>query len=227
MVNQTVQASLMLNTGEIVDMETEMAEGTETELVTSIDYSVSAVSIGQYADGKMITSVIQPISGENSISYAYLDRRGEILMILPIATSGVINQPVMPYASVQLQAGDTIRVLVKSVASRLFAYNVITAGGVHAIFTGTAASGDIALTHIKSGQGLGQSITGQLISRHFATSNDGKLIDSGGGVYVLNDRGLPVGACTATNPTKLQPTLSTEGGALINLNFVARVNCSA
>ena len=93
MANVSVQASFMLNTGEIVDMKTTMAEGTETELQTSTDYAVAATSIGQFADGKVITQIVQPPSAPNGISYAYIDRRGEILCILPVALAGVRTNP--------------------------------------------------------------------------------------------------------------------------------------
>ena len=228
MANVSVQASFMLNTGEIVDMKTTMAEGTETELQTSTDYAVAATSIGQFADGKVITQIVQPPSAPNGISYAYIDRRGEILCVLPVSLAGVQNEPETPLKSFSLQAGDTIRVMASTAASRLFSYSVLTNTGVHAIFTGTpGGAANTSLTHIKSGQGLGASLTGQAIVCHFATSVDGSKLDSGGGVYILNDKGLPVGGVAAANPIKLQPEKSTMGGAGIFLNFVARVTTNA
>lgn len=228
MATVTVKASFMLNTGEVVDMSTSMAEGTETELTTSTTYAVSAVSIGQFADGKVITQIIQPPSAPNGIAYAFIDRRGEILCVLPVAVEGVQNKPCMPLRSFALQAGDTIRVMANTAADREFSYNVVTNRGVHAIFTGTpSGAGNIALTHLKSGQGLGQSLTGQTIIQHFSTSVDGSKLTSGGGVYILNDKGLPVGGCAATNPKNLQSKPQSEGGASIFLNFVARVSNSS
>jgi len=228
MASVAVQASLMLNTGEVVDLETTMSEGTESELQVSTDYAVAAVSIGQFADGKVITQILQPPTAPNGISYAYVDRRGEILCVLPVAKAGVQNEAVMPLRSFALQAGDTIRVMASTAASRLFSYNVVTNAGVHAIFTGTpSGAGNVSLTHIKSGQGLGASLTGQAITCHYATSVDGSKLDSGGGVYILNDKGLPVGGVAATNPANLQSEKSTMGGAGIFLNFVARVSTNA
>lgn len=229
MANVKVFASFMLSTGEVVDMNNDaMAEGTETELQVSTDYSVSAVSLGQYADGKVITQILQPVQGANNISYAYIDRRGEILCILPVAVAGVISTPSAPLWSGALQAGDTVRVMVNTASDREFGYSVITNTGVHAIFTGTpTGAGNTDLTHIKSSQGLGASLTGQRVVKHFATSIDGVKIDSGGGVYLLNDRGLPVGGCVATNPINLQPDVNQFGQATINLNYVARVTCNA
>ena len=228
MASVAVQASFMLNTGEVVDMKTTLTEGTEGELLTSTDYAVAATSIGQFADGKVITQILQPPSAPNGISYAYIDRRGEILCVLPVALAGIQNEPEMPLKSFALQAGDTIRVMASTAASRLFSYNVVTNAGVHAIFTGTpSGAANTSLTHIKSGQGLGASLTGQAIVCHFATSIDGSKLDSGGGVYILNDKGLPVGGVAATSPLKLQPEKSNMGGASIFLNFVARVTTNA
>ena len=228
MASVAVQASFMLNTGELVDMKTTLTEGTEGELLTSTDYAVAATSIGQFADGKVITQIIQPPSAPNGISYAYVDRRGEILCILPVSLAGIQNEPEMPLKSFALQAGDTIRVMASTAASRLFSYSVVTNSGVHAIFTGTpSGAANTSLTHIKSGQGLGASLTGQAVVCHFATSVDGSKLDSGGGVYILNDKGLPVGGVAATNPIKLQPEKSTMGGAPIFLNFVARVTTNS
>tara|TARA_Y100001938_G_scaffold62708_1_gene87270 strand:+ start:138 stop:824 length:687 start_codon:yes stop_codon:yes gene_type:complete len=228
MASVAVQASFMLNTGEVVDMKTTLTEGTEGELQTSTDYAVAATSIGQFADGKVITQIIQPPSAPNGISYAYIDRRGEILCVLPVSLAGVQNEPEAPLKSFALQAGDTIRVMASTAASRLFSYSVLTNTGVHAIFTGTpSGAANTSLTHIKSGQGLGASLTGQAITCHMATSIDGSKLDSGGGVYILNDKGLPVGGVAATNPANLQPEKSTMGGAGIFLNFVARVTTNA
>ena len=228
MASVAVQASFMLNTGEVVDMKTTLTEGTEGELLTSTDYAVAATSIGQFADGKVITQILQPPTSPNGCSYAFIDRRGEILCVLPVSVAGVQNEPEMPLRSFALQAGDTIRVMASTAASRLFSYNVVTNAGVHAIFTGTpSGAANTSLTHIKSGQGLGASLTGQAVVCHFATSIDGSKLDSGGGVYILNDKGLPVGGVAATNPSKLQLEKSTMGGAGIFLNFVARVTTNA
>ena len=228
MANVAVKASFLLNTGEVVDMNTTMAEGTATELQTSTTYAVSAVSIGTYAEGKVITQILQPPSAPNGIAYAYINRRGEILCVLPVAVEGVQSQPCpMPF-SFTLQAGDTIQVMANTAADREFAVSVICNDGVHAIFAGTpTGAGNTDLTHILSGQGLGASLTNKRIIAHYATSVDGSKLTSGGGVYYLNDRGLPVGGTAATKPANLQPKANMMGQANIGLNFVARVTTSS
>jgi len=227
-----VTASFQLNTGETVDMYTSMTEATNatttTELVTSTKYAVSATSIGTYANGKMITSITQPVTGSNNVVFAYLERRGAIMMILPVAKRGVQSSTRSPYANIILQAGDTIQVCTAAAATRSVGYNVITTSGVHAIFSGTDANGDVELTHCLSGQGIGASLTGQTITAQFGTQCPASsVLNTSAGVYVLNDRGLPVGASPLTVLTNVQPVINSTGLATIGLNFVARVTSSA
>lgn len=221
------QAQFMLNTGELISFSGDLVEGTETELKTSTTYSTSATSIGQFANGKTLTQIVQPPSAVNATSYAYIERRGAIICVLPVGKQGIQSEPCpMPFP-VTLQAGDTLQVMASTATNRLFAYSVITGSGVHAIFSGTpSGAGNTDLTHILSGQSIGQSLTGQSIARHFATSIDGSKLSSGG-ILCLNDRGLPVGGCSATDTADLQPKFNMMGGYAVNLNFVARVTTSS
>jgi len=227
-----VTASFQLNSGETVDMYTSMTEATNatttTELVTSTKYSVTATSIGTYANGKMITAITQPVTGTNNIVFAYLERRGAIMMILPVARRGVRSSPCMPSAQIVLQAGDTIQVCSAALATRSVGYSIITNTGVHAIFSGTDASGDIELLHCLSGQGIGQSLTGQTIVKQFGTQcAASSALNTSAGVYVLNDRGLPIGASQLTVLQNTPAYYNSSGLATIGLNFVARVTSSA
>jgi len=227
MANVTVKAQFMLSDGELVSMSGTLAEGTEGELQTNTTYSTTAVSLGQFANGKTLTTIVQPPSAPNGIAYAYIERRGAIVCILPVAVEGVQSKPCSMPVPVTLQAGDTLQVMANTASDREFAYSVITNRGVHAIFVGTpSGAGNTDLTHVLSGQSIGQSLTGQSIVRHFATSVDGSKLSTGG-VLCLNDRGLPVGGCSATKPATLQPELNALGGYAVNLNFVARVTTSS
>jgi len=225
-------ASFQLNTGETVDMYTSMTEATDavttTELVTSTKYAVSATSIGTYANGKSIAAITQPVTGSANVVFAYLERRGAIIMVLPVATRGVQSQSVRPFKQVQLQAGDTIQVCTAATATRSVGYSVITNQGVHAIFSGTDASGDIELTHVLSGAGIGASLTGQSVAMQFGTqcsASSGK--NTSAGVYILNDRGLPIGASPLGVTANVQVGGNTMGLATIGLNYVARVTSSS
>lgn len=226
MANVTVHGTLMLNTGEMVDLSTTLAEGAFGELKTSTTYSVTAVSLGQFANGKTITSVVAPISAPNGMAGAYIARRGEIACLLPVGVDGQIR---MPGGAVgfTLQAGDILQVMPLTAASRVFTYAVKTSAGVSAIFQGTpSGSGDTDLQHILSSQSIGQALTGQTVVSHMATSVDGSKLSTQG-VVILNDRGLPIGGTAAQNPQAQQPSMNSVGGYRVNLNFVARVTTNA
>jgi len=230
LTTQTVTASFVLNTGEVVDMSSTLTDGTEGELLTSTAYAVSAVSIGTFAEGKSISQITSPpTAGSGMVLYAYVNRRGAIICCLPVAKAGVQWTPQSPLANFTFQAGDTIQVLTVANANsnRTCAYSLVTTSGVHAIFSGNAASGNVELTHILSGAGIGAALTGQTIATHCFVADEDALLTSGNGLYVLNDRGLPVGSCAQSNPKNQQPIFNVMGAASIGLNFVARVSCSA
>ena len=224
MTTQAVTAQIMLNTGESVNLSGTFTDGTESELQTSGVVSagggVSAQSIGVFADGKVITSFIQPVTAATKAVYAYVSRRGEIYRCLPVASNTVSSEAVQ--VNIPLQAGDTIRVLtIASSTARNCAYNVVTNRGVNAIFTVTpSGAATNELTHILTGQSIGSSLQGQQIVAHYTNSSDGAKY-RGGSVLVLNDRGLPVGSSLAVNQNNLQVLPSMAGTCGINLNFQA------
>ena len=233
MASVTVKAQLMLNDGSIVSMSSTCVEGTETELVTSTTYAVSATSLGQFADGKTIVSFIQPVSAPNGIAYAYINRRGSIVAICPIAHEGQVQTAPLPLCGMsgfQLQAGDTLQVMANTASDREFAFMVRTSQGVNAIFSGTpSGAGNTDLTHILSAQAAGTSLVGQTITMQASSSVDaGNSKLSTGGVLILDDKGLPVNGCTAVNPQE-QLTLWSKPASMtqIGLNFVARVSTSS
>ena len=224
MANVTVKALFQMNDGMTVDLESTLTEGTEGELQTSTRYSAQATSLGQYADGKTITKILIPPSAENLTSYAYIDRRGEIALILPVGKQGVYDNQ---YAcNFTLQAGDTVRVMCNTATNRMFAYSVRTSAGISAIFSGTpTGSGNTDLTHIKSGQDIGQSLTGQTITMQYATSIDASKLSTQG-VVILNAQGLPYGACGATDPAD-NPVEYQMVSYPVALNYLARVTTSS
>jgi hypothetical protein len=230
MTTQVVTAAVMLNTGELVSLQGTITDGTESELQTSgtvgAGGGITATSIGTYANGKAITHFIQPVAASGQIQYAYLARRGEILRCIEIGGSEQMNTPVS-IAPIQLQAGDSIRVLTGAATAdvRQVNYNIVCNDGTNAIFTAqpsTATSGSVSLTHILSGQGLGESITGRTIVSHYATGTEGARYASGS-VLLVNDRGLPMGGCNVTNTSNQQMRSNSIGGAQVMLNWQAQV----
>jgi hypothetical protein len=220
MTTAVVTASMMLNDGTNVDLyASAMTESTD---------GITTVELGTFANGKTITLISQPVTSTNSVAFAYIERRGAILCILPVASRGVQSQPYLPYWTGQLQAGDTIQVCAMALTTRISSYNVITNQGVHAIFSGIDASGNVELTHVLNQQSIGSSLTGQQIVRQMGTqcaASSTKNISAG--VYVINDRGLVAGNCPLTATINTPIMMNQLGGAMVNLNFIARVTSNA
>ena len=228
MANVNVQCQFMLNTGELISFNGTLTDsGGYQELQTNTTYSTSATSLGQFANGKMLTQIVQAPSCSTGVAGAYIERRGAILCALPVLSQGVQSSPCMMPMNVILQAGDVLRVKPISASSRVATLSVITGQGTHAIFETTpSGAGNNDVVHILSGQSVGQSLTGQTIVHHWLTSVDGSKLSTGGVLY-LNDRGLPIGGTSATNPQVLQTKANSMGGASINLNFVGRITTSS
>lgn len=237
MTTQTVTAQLMLNTGESVALSSTFTDGTESELTTSgvvgTGGGISATSIGTFADGKIITAILQPpmssggSDGNGFVAYAYIARRGAIQACLPVGELGVYSEPTQ--MAFRLQAGDTIRVLTvySAAQKRIAALNVVTAQGTNAIFSVTpTGAGTNNLTHILSGQSFGESLQGQRVIVHYANNRE-QALSAGSQVYYLNDRGLPKGGCVMINTKNLQMVGNRVGITSVALNDVAQTVTSA
>ena len=229
MTTQEVTAAVMVS-GELVNLQVTATDGVSTNLVTSgtvgAGGGIAATSIGTYANGKTLTSFIQPVSASGVVAWAYLARRGEILACLPTASSEQSTGAVS-INPIVLQAGDTIQVMtVASTAGlRQVNYNVICTDGTNAIFSvqpGTGTSGSSSLLHVVSGQGLGSSLTGKTIRSHWATGSEGARY-AGGSVLCVNDRGLPMGGTYCVNTQGQVSTPQTQGGVTVQLNWQAQI----
>jgi len=96
MADTDVTGSIRFSDGTSVPLEnlamTESATGlasTAVELQTDATFTVSAQSIGTYAQGKTI--VAAQILTETSGSNAYVDRQGLPIAFIPICSAGVSN----------------------------------------------------------------------------------------------------------------------------------------
>ena len=231
MSTQLVRAQVLLNTGEVVSLASTLTDTTVGELKTSgvvgAGGGLAATSIGTYANGKTITAMIQPVVADGFITYAYINRRGSIAMCLPIGVSEIVCNP-LPM-NFTLQAGDTISVLTQTSAAlkRTVTLNTVTSNGTNAIFTATPDSGTTtSMTHILTGQTLGESLNGQGIRMHWSTSIESSLY-AGGSVLYVNDRGLPGGSCIVTNPNDVPLKSNMMGLSTIQLNWQAQVITSS
>jgi len=202
------------------------AEGTEFSLTTDTNLTTTAQDIGTYMPGSTVVSL--EIFAPNGISYAFILRQGVILSWGSVNVSGVNNQEMMLCAPVQLRPGDTVRVLPLAAASRNAALCVYTSTGVSRIFVGTpSGAGTTALNDLQDAtNSIGDTLQGQTIAKAMFTSVDGGLIVSSCGAWIRNASGQLAGAIPASNPTVVEPMISSVS-IPIQLNWTASVVTSA
>jgi hypothetical protein len=237
MSTTNVQCSFLLNTGEVVSMKGDGIDAALTEIKTSaviqVGGGVAATSIGTYADGKSIVAVLQPLTPTTDgevVLFGFISRRGAITAIIP---TGGFETASEPWAcGHQLQAGDTLQIMTAETggtADDRVIYCLETAQGTQAIFSGTpsAVSGtSVELLHVLSGTGLGAAITGQRIMRHWAQCPAPSGLAGtqyNNSVFLVNDRGLPMGGSVIINPALLQPVRNMMGTATPMLNWQVQV----
>jgi hypothetical protein len=208
MATNTVSGFLNCSDGTSIPLKAELAEGTESNLTVNSTYAVaSGVEIGDYAPGKTIVS--GNVMSANGISYCYVLRQGLIAAIIPVNIEGVMNNGNSPlWTQLTLQAGDVVRCMNSTAASRICSVSVITASGTNRIFTITPSSGTTnLLLDLQTQNNLGSTLQNEQIVRCFGTSVDGALVD-GGGVVAVNEVGQVVGVIPLTDPGEAQPMTS-------------------
>jgi hypothetical protein len=200
MASVTVSGFLNCSDGTVIPLQnTSQAEGTEFTLQTNATYTVSQQNVGDYAPGRTIIS--GSIQAPNGISYAYILRQGLVAAILPVSIKGTSGAGGFPLcAPFTLQPGDQVRCLHLTATARNLAVCVYTNRGVSRIFTVTPSG---AATNepvdLQTGNSVGDTLQGQVVTKAFVTSVDGSKID-GGGCLMLNEAGTVSGAIPANNP---------------------------
>ena len=109
MATNTVNGVLVCSDGTNIPLKAELAEGTESDLTTDTTYTVSAQNIGDYAQGKTVTSGL--VTCDNGVAYAYILRQGLVAAIIPVGLKGVAFEASQLCAPFTLQAGDKLRVM--------------------------------------------------------------------------------------------------------------------
>lgn len=232
MANFVVTGSIRFSDGTSVPLlNAAMAESatglaaTSVELQTSAAYTVSAQSIGSYAQGK--TMVSAQILSTHSVTNAYIDRQGLPLAFLAGCGAGVSSQGLVPTKAVRFQPGDTIQVCCSAAATRTMALTVRTNRGEERCFVGTSAGGDTtSLVDQTTGNSIGETLQGQTITSAMCSSVDGIKITSGGGAVILNAQGAVVGSVNACDDGLAQPDW-VPMNTTIQLNFAAQYITSA
>jgi hypothetical protein len=219
MATNTVTGVLVCSDGTNVPLKAELAEGTESNLTTDTVYTVTAQNVGDYALGKTVTSAL--VEGPNGISYAYILRQGLVATILPVGVKGAAWQATSLCAPFRLQAGDIVRCMNSTAASRLASLSYYTNRGIYRIATVTASGAATnELTDLQTGNSIGDSVQGQTIIKAFCTSVDGNKIETQG-AYVVNAKGNVVGSVAMPSPIVTQPIFQ-DYRIPVDLNFKAQ-----
>jgi len=219
MATNTVTGCLQCSDGTNIPLKLEVAEGTETSLTTNTVYTAVASNVGDFAPGKTVVSGL--VSCPNGVGYCFILSQGLIAAIIPWSVAGAVTDgsPALcqPYT---LKAGDIVRVMNSTAASRLAAAAVYTARGVSRIFTVTVSGGATnELTDLQTGNSLGDTLFGDTITKWFGTSVDGNLIEDQG-FAAVDALGNVIGSCSATDPATQQPGFSfAKVGIALNYKF--------
>ena len=227
MANVNVSGILQCSDGTVIPLDATLLEGTESNLTTNTDYTVTASNVGDYAPGKVIVSGY--IQADHNISYAYILRQGLIATILPVGVKGLASSAPLPLCQpFQLQPGDIVRCLAVTAASRATATCVYTNQGVYRIFDVASASGNVEPVDLQTNNSVGDTLQGQVIMKAFCSAGslaNAEKVDIGGAV-MLNEKGMPVGAVPANSPAN-ENVYYSDVRIPVALNFKWRITSSA
>ena len=226
MTTQNVTGVLNCSSGFKIPLNATITDDAETSLTTDTAFTVTAQNIGDFAPGQTVTSGI--VTADANISYAYILRKGLILSLVPFAVKGVACGTPNLSRPVTLVPGDQLRVFTMVAAGRDASLAVVTNQGVPRIFIGTAAgAATTQLVDLQTGNTIGETLTGQVITMAQFTSVDQALITSvAGGCQVTMSNGNLSGAVPATDPIEVQPYLKPVS-IPVSLNFTAQYITSA
>ena len=198
MATNTVNGVLVCRDGTHVPLKTDIAEGTESELTTDTTYSVTAMSVGDFALGKTVVAGL--VTCDNSVSYCYILRQGLVAALIPCGVKGAAWETPSLFAPITLQAGDQIRVLTLTTSARNAAFCYYTNRGISriAIVTPSGAATN-ELVDLQTGNSIGDTVQGQFITRSYFTSVDNSKIETQG-AYVVDALGNVVGSTAQVSP---------------------------
>ncbi len=227
MANVNVSGILQCADGTIIPLDATLAEGTESNLTTNTDYTVSASNVGDYAPGQTITHAY--VQADHNISYCYILRQGLIATIIPVGVKGLACKAPLPLCQpFTLQPGDIVRCLAVTAAARTTATCVYTNRGVYRIFDVASASGNVEPVDLQTNNSVGDTLQGQVIIKAFCTAGslgNAELVDAGG-VLMLNEKGMPVGAVPANSPAN-ENVFWSDVRIPVALNYTWRITSSA
>jgi hypothetical protein len=226
MTSQNVTGVLNCSSGFKIPLNATITDDAEASLTTDTAFTVTAQNIGDFAPGQTVTSGI--VTAGANISYAYILRKGLILSLVPFAVKGVACGTPNLSRPVTLVPGDQLRVFTMVAAGRNASLAVVTNQRTPRIFIGTASgAATTQLLDLQTGNSVGETLTGQVITMAQFTSIDQALITSvAGGAQVTMSNGNLAGSVPATDPIEVQPYMK-PCSIPVALNYTAQYITSA
>ena len=131
---------------------------TAVELQTDATFTVSAQSLGTFAQGKSVTHA--QILVETSGSNAYIDRQGLPIAFIPICRAGVSNLGLQQLCkSIRLMPGDRVMVANAANATRTASFVACCSDGTERAFVATpAGAATTSLVDTVTGNSIGNTL---------------------------------------------------------------------
>lgn len=208
-----------------------MAEGTQTELQTSTDFTQLAQSAGVYATqaGRSTTVVAAMITAENQCTYAYIyGSGGNIKEMLPTSQTCRAKGPIALMRPTRLEAGDTVQVMTNTATDREFCLVLQSPQQSHAFSATPSGAGQLSLTSILgTSKTIGEVFQGQVLTGGWGVSTgEANIITPGGGALIVNGAGTAVGAISAID-TQFHSTEQVALRIPIGLSFSGVIQTDA
>ena len=220
MATNTVDGILICSDGFQIPLQAEIAENTEASLTTSTSFTITAQAAGTYAKNRTITRGL--VTADNSISYAYVLSEGLIACLIPIGVKGQCGEIPMLCKPYTLKAGDQVRVLTLTAASRIAALMVYTNTGTERIFIVTpSGAATQTFVDLQTSNGYGETLQGQSIVKAAFTSVDGAKVETPG-TLIVDAQNNVVGSVPMISPQNNQPMMNSSNPIPVNLNFAAK-----
>ena len=176
MTTQSVSAICKGRSGKIYTFEnTSVTDGTTfVELQSGPSpYSLTAQSIGDYAQGDVITHAL--ITAQTNAGAGKIDFGGKTVATVAVTAFGVTSEMKPLYKPLLIQPGMTLKVATHVVATAQYYLAVETGTQSHVFGATSTGAGTYNLTSVNTGQSFGRVIKGSVQSAYFTGPHNGRL----------------------------------------------------
>lgn len=226
MTTQSVSAIAKGRSGKVYTFEnTAVTDGTTfVELQSGPSpYSLTAQSLGDYAQGDVITHVL--VTAQTNAGAAKIDFGGETVATCAVSAFGVTSEMKPLYRPLLIQPGMTLNVATHVVATAQYYLAVETASQSHVFAATSTGAGTYDLESVNTSQDVGRVIKGKIEAAYFTGPQD-TTAGPAGAIFV-NGAGQPLGFVPLSGSSKQQPCYSMGLNIAVDLNMRAQVVADA